>query len=548
MTAAPQAISRPAMLLWLAFTLFCLLKLLALYERPMDYDTGYFGTVARNVFDGYGYATSHSHKILFNPEITTGPAVVYPMAALMAVFGNAYDLPQVYVTVVNLLLFALFSVLCLSAIGGHWRTASFLGSLYLFGTFYEPLWWHIGVGDLQVTLVMLNAIVLVSSPVLMQRRWAAPLLGFLLAMGVLVKFSMLMALPALLVALLLHCWHRLVSWRKFVAILLVFVAVLSPFFVYKQLVLHALPDEEKMQVQQNALSGGASRQAAGIGIFIAADDKLKHVQKSFQRSRAVLARLSAAYGVSPVVPFMLMALSLVVAVYGLVAAVSAGVSFVILLAWVAGSFVVWYCTVSLGLQAKYTLQAIWLSVVLLFYWLACRSRWPWLGILLAALLPLLMPSSTREDILRNYRQDADRRDYRAETKALAAMLASQPQRPPLAYCGWGAVPRSVFYLLPQPETTPDCYGIVAQQLQLQVDGSVGWRAPVSFWLVRDKILQPMYPADESRHARIRAFCEPIPLFEGKFYDLYDCRWPRLSLLVHESGLPQQILQYDDPLF
>ncbi|HQQ74076.1 MAG TPA: hypothetical protein PK031_02900, partial [Pseudomonadales bacterium] len=95
----------------LCFLVFCASKLIAIDGRAMDYDSGYFGTVAKNVVNGYGYATSHSERILFNPEITTGPAVVYPLALLIAVLGNQEFLPQYYIAVTNLLLVGLFSVL-----------------------------------------------------------------------------------------------------------------------------------------------------------------------------------------------------------------------------------------------------------------------------------------------------------------------------------------------------------------------------------------------------------------------------------------------------
>jgi hypothetical protein len=301
-------------------------------------------------------------------------------------------------------------------------------------------------------------------------------------------------------------------------------------------------------MQANALSAGASRQAAGIGIFIATDDKIRHIKKSFKRSNAVLTKLFAAYGVPQFLLYALLLLPLLAAVFYLLTALKKGVDFPVLLAWAAGSFTVWHFSMSLAFQTKYTLQLVWFSLLYVLYLSVFRTRLYWFPALCITLLPFIMSDEARQGIRENYVQSSDRLQYRQETLQLADFLRQKMDRPALAYCGWGAVPRAVFYLLPGSETTPDCYAGVARQWQLQADGSVTWRAPFSFWLVRDKMLLSFYPKDLKRSENISQFCQQKPLFDGRFYDVLDCKWESLESLLGNPGLVEEIRRFDDPLF
>ncbi len=532
----------------LCFFVFCLSKLLAVDGRAMDYDSGYFGAVAKNVMNGYGYATSHSERILFNPEITTGPAVVYPLALLMAVLGNQEFLPQYYIAVTNLLLVGLFSALFIRAYGANVKTAVFLLSLYLLGTLYEPLWWTICIGDMQVIIIMLNAALIIGTPILLQNRYQAALLGALLAFGILVKFSLLMALPALMLALLIQVWARTIRPSLLPVVLLAFLVLFLPFYIYKHIELQNLPPEVNAAMQNNALTAGANRQAAGVGIFLMADDKLNHVKKSFNRSRVVLVNLFSGYGLPKGALYFILLCPLAASFFYLAGAIRKSVSFPVILAWLAASFIVWKFGLSLAFQAKYTLPVVWFSALFVFYILIFRLRMVWLPVAILCLLPLLMSSDMRSTIMGEYFHNQDSLEYRKDTENLVSFIAQYSTRPPLAYCGWGAIPRSVFYRLPGSETTPDCYGILAKQIIYRDEEDANWVEPVSFWLVRDKKLMPVYPNDIRRFEQIKTFCDPLPLFDSRYYDLYNCPWSSVRYVVKNRTLVQDILHYDDPLF
>ncbi|HQQ64083.1 MAG TPA: hypothetical protein PLF22_10990, partial [Pseudomonadales bacterium] len=341
---------------WIVLLAFCLLsfcKGLSLYQKPLDYDSAYFGTVAKHVVNGFGYATSHSQKMPFNPEITTGPAVIFPLAILVKTFGNLSLLPDLYILTVNLLLLGIFSLLFIKRFNNNWQTAGFLLCLYLWCLLYEPQWWIICIGDQQVLLVMLIAALLISSPDLMQKSVYSGILGFLAGFGVMVKFSFLVALPALLLAFFINSVRYRLTRAAFLLFFLAFAITVAPFYIYKAQAIANLSVEDRQSLQANSLSAGAMRQAAGVGIFLETPEKIKHIKKSAKRSHAVLRNLFHAYGIPMFAIYALLLLPLALSLASLRKSVNHGVGFGTIIAWFCSCFSVWYYAFCLALQSKY---------------------------------------------------------------------------------------------------------------------------------------------------------------------------------------------------
>jgi len=62
------------------------------------YDDSYYGSIARNLAAGRGYVTSYGETVQkFNPEISNGPTVVLPAAALYKLLGDHYWLNNLVV-------------------------------------------------------------------------------------------------------------------------------------------------------------------------------------------------------------------------------------------------------------------------------------------------------------------------------------------------------------------------------------------------------------------------------------------------------------------
>jgi hypothetical protein len=76
--------------------LLCLLSFAArqTWLASPRYDDSGNATVAKNVAFGLGYKTAYHVDKPFNHVVTTGPALLLPAAAVIAVFGNAYWTPS----------------------------------------------------------------------------------------------------------------------------------------------------------------------------------------------------------------------------------------------------------------------------------------------------------------------------------------------------------------------------------------------------------------------------------------------------------------------
>jgi hypothetical protein len=59
-----------------------------IWTMPVEYDDAYNATIAKNIASGVGYASTYGEIEYFNPEITTGPGLIFPAAVLIKIFGN----------------------------------------------------------------------------------------------------------------------------------------------------------------------------------------------------------------------------------------------------------------------------------------------------------------------------------------------------------------------------------------------------------------------------------------------------------------------------
>ena len=70
-------------------------------STTLFFDSAWHGSVAKNLAQGPGYASSYDGYQFFDPDVTTGPAPIGLLAAAIAVFGNPYSLPLYVASVLH---------------------------------------------------------------------------------------------------------------------------------------------------------------------------------------------------------------------------------------------------------------------------------------------------------------------------------------------------------------------------------------------------------------------------------------------------------------
>lgn len=168
-------------------------------------DDAAIADVAKSVADGNGYALpikfdGASGRFLFNPSISTGPTLILPTAAAIAVFGADPSIPGLTKTIVSI------ALLCWILIGVIHRVKYPNGIsygmllvvlLFLSTSGANFVQWYALIGELVAALLIILAVLLTTTSESEARSVA--LGGFCLSLAILTKLLALLALfPILL--------------------------------------------------------------------------------------------------------------------------------------------------------------------------------------------------------------------------------------------------------------------------------------------------------------------------------------------------------------
>lgn len=195
------------------------------YVAPLGFDEAYVLQAPVNLLTGSGYATTNwaegGNVVPFDPLLSTGPAVLLPAAASMALFGISIEAAR-WATLPFLLLLIASAAVVGRRVSGRWGALAALAGLLAINSASDyPATVVFGfadaIGEFPSSALILLAIVLVSR----SRFWS----GVALGVAITTKLLALLALPALLLAaLLLVPFAKHGSWwsggaRRVVALL-----------------------------------------------------------------------------------------------------------------------------------------------------------------------------------------------------------------------------------------------------------------------------------------------------------------------------------------
>jgi len=212
----PSVASRAMMVLAMAALLaLAVLHVSRTATDSVRFDDAFIANVAKNVARHNGYSSAFYAIRPFDPEITTGPALILPAAALIGLFGNRYYVPNLaYVLCTWTLLGLVLWTLRRRLMGLQASASVFVIAfgLIVFSTQEFGL-----LGEIPAALMMALGALALTDPAFPTRR--AVLAGLWFGCAVTTKVIALLALPAFVGYLVLRDGERRPRTRRWAGFL-----------------------------------------------------------------------------------------------------------------------------------------------------------------------------------------------------------------------------------------------------------------------------------------------------------------------------------------
>jgi len=443
------------------------------FHKAPQHDDAMFATIPKNSINGYGWATSYSEKIPFNPDISTGPTLLLPAAAVIAVFGNQGWVPAITGAIMNIALV----LLILAQLRKFPRFAANACALLFALSLFAVNDFKTFTGYYTTALLFIAALLFA-----LDRARAASqrffVYGISAAIGLygkpLILLSFMIALPMLLV------YENRTLWRRHAFLLILaiagFLAIFLPWQLYRLHVMTAYPDDFRLALDHYG-EQFFSQHGSGFAQIASAQDKLTYIKLNAGKNFRLLSHYLQAENGFPffaVLAVILLALAHSVAVFTRTRREAGApgdgspffsfpVFFPALLGFVITANIVWYVVFSFAMTPGHSFFLVFFSFLLLFVLLAQLGTQAWHGLLLCVIAALCFPvrlpalveaySFHAADIIDNA-QIAHTLDY----------LEHTPHHYPLASCGYQAAPYRLEYLLPQSQNFVDCYNVLQDNL------------------------------------------------------------------------------------
>lgn len=481
--------------------LFGIGQVLLAFDRSPSSDDALFLSVPKNWINGYGWATSYSEKIPFNPDFTGPTALLIPAALLMTWFGNPLWIAGITGAIVNLTLLAL----CLHQLSLYWKRPGLATLCLVCGCIIShPTDFASLIGYYSGSLLFfLTALVAFNRCYSLYKR--AICIGVLAAVALHIKWLMAPAFFLLTLLFLLHALSQkpvsVVTALKLLITILVPVAILHGcWFFYREHELSAY-SAEYLSVRQQYGLDFFRYHGSGIGQWQEASNKFLYLLKNTDKNLYFVEEALVQYGIRN--PFLgnAPADEHHVIAWLLVAALTTAtivlfqktrteptantVWFSMTLTATTLAYLIWFSIFSMAMSAGHFYFPVqWLLWVTLLH-LSQIKRFEApvytaamaLGVIVTTVS--LMPTQSRNEI---FLQD---RTHTPDDKSLyqaADFIQHHTFHAPLAGCGYGGYPRHLEYLLPASQNFHDCLDLIEDHINLAED-HYQWSSPLDFNIV-----------------------------------------------------------------
>ena len=530
--------------------------LLAL-DRSPSADDALFLSVPKNWLNGYGWATSYSEKIPFNPDFTGPAALLLPAALLIKLFGTQWWIGGVTGWAVNSILAALclwqirdygknpaLNILCLACgiVAGFAQDFSSLIGYY--------------TGSL---LFLLAACTAFNVRYTLLRR--AVLLGVMTAISLLIKPLLIPAFIGLSIlffaAVTSKKIDRTPSNSNNKQLFFVLIALLIPSLLTgvtcTLLQKNALQDysasyrENYQQYKQNFIDHHGS----GIGQWEATKEKTPYLIRNANKNLYFVEEGLSNFGIKN--PFLGDAPADVYHIVGalylicLIVLTSLSAKKIITekastpYTWLLFTlsscilvYVLWFVLFAMAMSPGhlyFPMQwTLWLIFLLLAHWGNTQTRS--IIIAIAALgvsLIYMLDASNRKTI---FLQDRVEIAQTAGLDQAISQIKTTAYLQPLAGCGYSNYPRHIEYRLDTSQNFSDCLDLINDHV-VKRNEHYAWKSPLSFTLVLSLQSLGFNPATDP----IIAACQSNTLYRNNDIFIFRCAFDDLKKLDLNTLMP-----------
>ncbi len=440
-------------------------------------DDAMFLSVPKNWLNAYGWATSYSEKIPFNPDLTAGPALLLPAALLIKWFGNAYWVAGITGTLINLSLI----ILCLRQIRQYWPhprvNALLFIALCIIGKGEDA---SSLIGYYTACLLFFLATLQAFNPQQSTSARACSM-SILLGFGLLTK---LLILPAFMLLSLLFFFsetrgQRAIKKASLALLLLLPAAVFFGGWLYYQQQTLSTYSTDYRDAWQRYREAFFLHHGSGIAQWLSSTDRWEYLLRNAQKNLYFIEEalkdyqfynrwLNAPADERHIAAYLFMLLLIAAGVQQWRQHTPAGrAASCFCLASLL--YIAWFAGIAMAMTPGHTYFPVQFGLFALVLTVtstprpATPTRSACLVIAGICAIALLKPA-TRQ--LLSFRNDDKYAHVEAMLEARDYLL-SQTFKWPLAGCGYGSYPRHLEYLLPQSQNFEDCLNLIEDSVQLE---------------------------------------------------------------------------------
>lgn len=550
---------------WIAIALlfvFAVGQLLLALDRSPSSDDALFLSVPKNWINGYGWATSYSEKIPFNPDFTGPAALLLPAALLIKVFGTQWWIAGITGWVVNLLL----SILCLWQIRFYGKNPALNMLCLACGIIAGfPLDFSSLIGYYTGSLLFLLAVCVAFNPSYSTYK-RAMWVGAMCGISLLIKPLLIPAFIGLSALFFLTVFFKKIPRNTLEAgkntrktLIAIAIALIMPALLISQFNSWLQSDAIKNRSQHYQESYQEYKQdfihhhGSGIGQWLEAKEKLPYIFRNANKNLYFVEEGLSAFGiknpflgddpadVNHIVGFLyLIILSLLVflSIKNIATVTNPSSTILVIFSISACTLVymLWFVLFAMAMSPghlyfsmQWTLWLIFLLPVLHGKKIATFSKAAMS--LVALILSILVITNTENRNTVFFQSRTSINNTSSLEQAIRHIKASSYPLP-LAGCGYNGYPRHLEYRLETSQNFSDCLDLIEDHVVKQQQ-HYQWKSPLAFTLVIS--LQSISFAPEV--SQVNQACMNNILYRNNDIFILQCDFEDLKTLNLDTLMP-----------